>query len=92
MYYLILHLLLSFLCRFLDLSFNLIRVIEGLSTLTGLTDLYLINNKITVIDGLQTLTNLTMLELGSNRLRVREIHMLIYAHAFIHYICTTCTI
>ena len=54
----------------LDLSFNHIRVIEGVSTLTNLKDLFLINNKLVVIEGLHTLTNLTMLELGSNRLRV----------------------
>ena len=56
--------------RNLDLSFNHIRVIGGLSTLTNLKDLFLINNKLTVIEGLNTLTNLTILELGSNRLRV----------------------
>lgn len=58
------------LLRFLDLSFNHIRFIEGVSTLINLTDLYLINNKLTIIDNLQTLTNLTMLELGSNRIKV----------------------
>ena len=58
--------------RSLDLSFNHIRVIDGLSLLTNLTDLYLINNKLTKIESLSALTNLTMLELGSNRLRVSD--------------------
>ena len=66
--------------RFLDLSFNHIRVIEGISTLTNLTDLYFINNKLTVIDGLQALTNLTMLELGSNRLRVSSHFTYVHIH------------
>ena len=56
--------------RSLDMSFNRVRVVEGLSPLVNLRELYLIQNKITQLQGLECLTSLTMLELGSNRIRV----------------------
>ncbi len=48
----------------LDLSFNKIAKIEGLETLTKLSDLSLYNNAISVIEGLETLTELNVLSLG----------------------------
>jgi len=54
----------------LDMSFNNIKAIKGLSTLVKLEKLYLINNKIKKIENLDYLTCLTMLELGDNRIRV----------------------
>lgn len=51
-----------------DLSFNNISVIEGLDTLTKLTDLSLFNNKIKEIGGLSTLKQLECLSLGNNQL------------------------
>jgi len=56
--------------RSLDLSFNNIRVIGGLSSLVKLEKLFLINNKVKKIEQLEQLTSLTMLELGDNRIRV----------------------
>ncbi len=52
-----------------DLSFNQISTIEGLQTLTKLTDLSLFNNKLTAITGLSTLANLECLSLGNNQLQ-----------------------
>lgn len=57
--------------RFLDLSFNEIRIIENLDTLVNMKSLLLANNKIERIQGLDNLTLITQLELGSNRIRVR---------------------
>jgi hypothetical protein len=48
----------------LDLSFNKIQVIEGLSTLTRLQDLSLFSNAITTIEGLDNLPDLNVLSLG----------------------------
>lgn len=48
----------------LDLSFNKIQAIEGLSTLTRLQDLSLFSNAITTIEGLDNLPNLNVLSLG----------------------------
>ena len=56
--------------RSLDMSFNNIRVIKGLSRLVKLEKLFLINNKLKKIEQLEQLTCLTMLELGDNRIRV----------------------
>lgn len=56
--------------RILDLSFNRIKKIEGLSKLKKLEKLYLSSNKITVIENLDDLPNLTLLELGDNKIRV----------------------
>lgn len=56
--------------RQLDVSFNLLRKIEGLERLTKLKKLFLLHNKITNIGNLEHLTGLHMLELGSNRIRV----------------------
>lgn len=55
--------------KILDLSYNNIRIIEGLSELHTLETLYLTENKITKIQNLENLTNLRLLELGSNRIR-----------------------
>ena len=51
-----------------DLSFNNIEKIEGLETLTKLTDLALFNNLITEVEGIGTLQELSALSLGNNRL------------------------
>ena len=56
--------------RTLDLSFNLIKVIENLGCLTKLKKLYLVQNKVSKIEGLQNLSQLEMLELGANKIRV----------------------
>lgn len=56
--------------RSLDLSFNLIKVVENLGCLTKLKKLYLVQNKVSKIEGLQNLSQLEMLELGANRIRV----------------------
>ena len=55
----------------LDLSFNQIRVIEGLDGLPQITELYFVNNKITEISSdIAKVPTLTLLELGANRIRV----------------------
>uniref|UniRef100_A0A8C1XX10 Protein phosphatase 1 regulatory subunit 7 n=1 Tax=Cyprinus carpio TaxID=7962 RepID=A0A8C1XX10_CYPCA len=59
-------------CRQLDVSFNLLRKIEGLDCLTKIKKLFLLHNKITSIANLDQMTSLQMLELGSNRIRVIE--------------------
>lgn len=56
--------------RILDISFNILRTIEGLDQLTQLKKLFLVNNKISKIENLSNLQQLQMLELGSNRIRV----------------------
>uniref|UniRef100_A0A8C2E5Q0 Protein phosphatase 1, regulatory (inhibitor) subunit 7 n=1 Tax=Cyprinus carpio TaxID=7962 RepID=A0A8C2E5Q0_CYPCA len=56
----------------LDVSFNLLRKIEGLDCLTKIKKLFLLHNKITSIANLDQMTSLQMLELGSNRIRVIE--------------------
>lgn len=56
--------------RILDISFNLLRNIEGVDKLTRLKKLFLVNNKISKIENISTLHQLQMLELGSNRIRV----------------------
>ena len=58
--------------EWLDFSFNSIRVIENLKSLTNLKKIYLVNNKIKKMSGLNNLSSLKMLELGSNRIRVIE--------------------
>lgn len=56
--------------RILDISFNLLRNIEGVEKLTQLKKLFLVNNKISKIENISNLHQLQMLELGSNRIRV----------------------
>lgn len=56
--------------RSLDLSFNLIKVIENLGCLTKLKKLYLVQNKVSKVEGLQNFSQLEMLELGANKIRV----------------------
>lgn len=58
--------------RQLDVSFNLLRKVEGLEQLTRVKKLFLLHNKISSIANLEQLTDLEMLELGSNRIRVRQ--------------------
>ncbi len=53
----------------LDLSFNQIRKIENIATLTELREIYFVNCKIAELEGLDSLVNLRLLEMGSNRLR-----------------------
>lgn len=69
--------------RLADLSFNNISVIEGLSTLTKLTDLSLFNNKIKAITGLGSLKALECLSIGKNLIptyaAVRGILILLYS-------------
>jgi protein phosphatase 1 regulatory subunit 7 len=55
--------------RVLDLSYNNIKKIEGLSTLKNVHTLYLTSNKIKVIENLDDLyENLISLELGCNKI------------------------
>lgn len=56
--------------RQLDVSFNILRKVEGLEQLTRLKKLFLLHNKIGSIANLDHFTCLEMLELGSNRIRV----------------------
>ena len=51
--------------EWLDLSFNNIARIEGLETLTKLTDLTLFNNNIQKLEGLNTLSRLQVLSVGA---------------------------
>lgn len=60
-----------FVFRSLDLSFNLIKTIQNLNSLSKLKKLFLVQNKISKIVGLQNLQQLEMLELGANKIRVR---------------------
>lgn len=57
--------------RQLDVSFNILRKVEGLEQLTRLKKLFLLHNKISSISNLDHFTCLEMLELGSNRIRVQ---------------------
>ena len=59
-----------FFSRILDLSFNRIRKIEGVSKLEKIEKLYFVQNKISAIENLECLHSMTMLELGANRIRV----------------------
>ena len=68
---------LVFFSRQLDLSFNRIKKIEGLETLTQVKKLFLVQNKISKIENLEPLVNVTMLELGSNRIRVSNSHYMV---------------
>ena len=52
------------------MSFNRIKKIENLETLTKIQKTYLCQNRISKIENLNHLTEITMLELGSNRIRV----------------------
>jgi Leucine-rich repeat (LRR) protein len=54
--------------RFLDLSDNKIKSIEGLKNLVDLENLYLSNNEISKIEGLDTLKNLKELVLTGNEI------------------------
>ena len=54
----------------MDLSFNLIKMIENLECLTKVKKLFLVSNKISKIEGLQNLLQLEMIELGANKIRV----------------------
>lgn len=56
--------------RTLDLSFNTVKVMENLTALVELEELYLIQNNISKIEGLTMLSSLTSLELGANKIRV----------------------
>lgn len=50
------------------MSFNCIKEITGLTTLTQITDLSLYNNQITSVEGLETLVNLNVFSIGNNKL------------------------
>jgi len=52
----------------LDLSFNNITRIEGLDSLTELTDLSLYNNRITIIENMDTLKKLNVFSIGKNQI------------------------
>lgn len=58
--------------RSFDLSFNNIKTIKNLETLTQLTDLYFVQNRIREIKNLDTLTKLRNLELGGNKVEKLE--------------------
>jgi Leucine-rich repeat (LRR) protein len=51
----------------LDLSFNNITRLEGLDSLTELTDLSLYNNRITVIENMDSLKKLNVFSIGNNQ-------------------------
>ena len=59
-------------CRHLDVSYNRLRTIDHLHTMTRLRALYMVHNKIRTIDNLDNNTALTLLELGDNRIRKIE--------------------
>ena len=61
----------SFFYRMLDLSFNKIKHIKNIDTLTNLEDIYFVSNRISKIENLDNLTLVTNLELGANKIRVR---------------------
>lgn len=52
----------------MDLSFNCIKQIDGLSDLTSLTDLTLSNNQLTKVTGLECLRELVFLSLNNNKI------------------------
>lgn len=56
----------------LDLSFNNIRHIKHIDHLTGLKNLFFVQNQISHIQNLDTLTSITNLELGANKIRKIE--------------------
>lgn len=58
--------------RHLDISFNRLKKIEGLETLTKLRKLYLPQNRFTKMENVGHLEELVMLELGANKLRVTK--------------------
>lgn len=78
-------------CRQLDVSFNLLRKMEGLECLSKIKKLFLLHNKIASIASLDQLTSLQMLELGSNRIRVRhpKPHLLFMCYIFFFAYCLT---
>ena len=55
-----------------DLSFNNLEKIEGLSALVKLEDLILFNNRIEVINNLDSLKNLQVLSIGNNAIKELE--------------------
>lgn len=71
-----------FYLRILDISFNVLRHIEGLDRLTQLKKLFLVNNKISKIENLSKLQMLQMLELGSNRIRVGSLYKMLAGELF----------
>lgn len=60
----------------LDLSFNRIKEINGLTKLLNLKKLFISSNKISEIKNVNHLPKLELLELGDNRLRVSLISFL----------------
>lgn len=56
----------------LDLSFNNIKHIKHVNTLTELQNLYFVQNKISKIEGIDNLVNLKNLEFGGNRIEKIE--------------------
>lgn len=65
----------------LDLSFNNISRLEGLSKLTKLTDLSLFSNKLERIENIQTLQELIVLSVGKKAF----IHAILFHCAHAHY-------
>lgn len=76
--------------RQLDVSFNILRKVEGLEQLTQLKKLFLLHNKISSIANLDHFVGLEMLELGSNRIRVREVWVNSFANVSYTFSTTTC--
>lgn len=54
------------------MSFNKIKHIKRINHLTGLKNLYFVQNRIGRIEGLEGMTVLRNLELGANRIRVGD--------------------
>ena len=56
----------------MDLSFNRIKEIKGLETLTSIRKLYLSANRLRKMENLETLTTLEILDVGDNKIRKIE--------------------
>jgi len=58
--------------KILDISYNLLRKIEGLTNIRKLEKLFLCANKIKMIENLENQTSLKSIELGCNRISMIE--------------------
>lgn len=59
--------------HWLDLSFNLVKEIEGLDKLVNLKDLSLFNNQLVYVGGLDNCKSLNVLSIGNNKIPSFEI-------------------
>lgn len=62
----------GFTLKILDMSYNVIRDMEPVSSCPNLRELYLANNKIKSMAGLRNLKHLVKIDLGANKIRVIE--------------------